>query len=182
MWGLTNLYIKKLRTVVGTYKAPHSNIGFGTPSDFQGYQTAVHVKDNDSRRNTDTVYEVPTYMKVRNVGRTGTQGIINSSFVVLCLVWWCSCLWNHLRKKKKRRPKNKLFHLDKITKAEITEGSHDNTFNLASIRKTVNTLIATKWNRPINFPHAETGNHTFICQNYALHIAYFHNCQQLYSA
>ena len=48
------------------------------------------------------------------------------------------------KKKKKRRPKNKLFHLDKITKAEITEGSHDNTFNLASIRKTVNTLIATK--------------------------------------
>lgn len=48
------------------------------------------------------------------------------------------------KKKKIKEAKNKLFHLDKITKAEITEGNHDNTFNLASIRKTVNTLIATK--------------------------------------
>lgn len=48
---------------------------------------AAHVNDNDSGRNSDLVYKVPVNVKVRNVRGARTQGIIGSSFVVLCWFW-----------------------------------------------------------------------------------------------
>lgn len=48
------------------------------------------------------------------------------------------------KKTKKKSQEINHFIWTKITRAEITEGSHDHYVKYALIRKTVNTLITTK--------------------------------------
>lgn len=61
-------------------------VGIGAPSEFLGQCSSSPVRNRESKRNTDLSCKVYAYMQVENVEQAGTQDIINSSFVVLCLV------------------------------------------------------------------------------------------------
>lgn len=105
MWGLINLYPKKLRTVVDTYRALHPNTVFSTPSDFLWQCRTPHVKDNNSSWNIDLVKCLYTWRWEMYNGRNLRYYKQFICYALFGLVIWLSLasFFKKIKKEKKKK-------------------------------------------------------------------------------